>query len=106
MVILADSLGELQVKGHMWKSGMEKKGLRVNMGKMKIMVSGANMDLLKKSGRTSSFREQAATQYSVVAALSGTTKNGVASRGLFALTQTTSVLAVCASRRPHNHFKV
>ena len=30
---------------------MEKKGLRVNMGKTKIMVSGMDLDLLKKSGK-------------------------------------------------------
>ena len=30
---------------------MEKKGLRVNMGKKKIMVSGSNLDVLKKSGK-------------------------------------------------------
>ena len=30
---------------------MEKKGLRVNMGKTKIMESGINLDVLKKSGK-------------------------------------------------------
>ena len=30
---------------------MEKKGLRVNMGKTKIMESGNNLDVLKKSGK-------------------------------------------------------
>ena len=30
---------------------MEKKGLRKNMGKTKIMVSGINLDVLKKSGK-------------------------------------------------------
>ncbi|MEW8547728.1 MAG: hypothetical protein AB2693_29825, partial [Candidatus Thiodiazotropha sp.] len=34
-----------------WKTGMEKKGLRVNMGKTKIIVSGLNLDLLRKSGK-------------------------------------------------------
>ena len=33
------------------KTEMEKKGLRVNMGKTKIMVSGMDLDLLKKSGK-------------------------------------------------------
>ena len=49
MVAITDSLEELLVKVQMWKSGMEKKCLRVNMGKMKIMVSGAYIDLLKQS---------------------------------------------------------
>ena len=30
---------------------MEKKGLRVNMGKTKIMESDINLDVLKKSGK-------------------------------------------------------
>ena len=30
---------------------MEKKGQRVNMGKTKIMESGINLDVLKKSGK-------------------------------------------------------
>ena len=49
MVAIADSLEELLVKGQKWQLGIEKKGLRVNMGKTKIMVSGANMNLLKQS---------------------------------------------------------
>ena len=32
---------------------MEKKGLRVNMGKTKLMVSGSNLDVLRKSGKYS-----------------------------------------------------
>ena len=30
---------------------MEKKGLRVNMGKTKVLVSGANLNVLKDSGK-------------------------------------------------------
>ena len=30
---------------------MEKKGLRVNMAKTKLMVSGSNLDMLRKSGK-------------------------------------------------------
>ena len=33
------------------ESETEKTGLRVNMGKTKIMVSGFDLDLLKKSGK-------------------------------------------------------
>ena len=40
---------ELLVKMKTWKTEMEKKGLRVNMGKTKIMESGINLDVLKKS---------------------------------------------------------
>ena len=42
---------ELLVMLKTWKIEMEKKGLRVNMGKTKIMVSGMDLDLLKKSGK-------------------------------------------------------
>ena len=42
---------ELLVKVKTWKTEMEKKGLRVNMGKTKIMESGINLDVLKKSGK-------------------------------------------------------
>ena len=49
-MISAESMEELLVKLKTWKTEMEKKGLRVNMGKTKIMVSGVDLDLLKKSG--------------------------------------------------------
>ena len=42
---------ELLVKLKTWKAEMARKGLWVNMGKTKIMVSGPNLDLLKKSGK-------------------------------------------------------
>ena len=51
LMISAESMEELLVKLKTWKTEMEKKGLRVNMGKTKIMVSGLNLDLLKKSGK-------------------------------------------------------
>jgi hypothetical protein len=40
LVLMADSMEELQVKFYKWKSAIEKKGLKVNMGKTKVMVSG------------------------------------------------------------------
>ena len=33
------------------ESEIEKTGLRVNMGKTRIMVSGLDLDLVKKSGK-------------------------------------------------------
>ena len=33
------------------ESEIEKTGLRVNMGKTRILVSGLDLDLLKKSGK-------------------------------------------------------
>ena len=51
LMISAESMEELLVKMQTWKTEMEKKGLRVNMGKTKIMASGINLDVLKKSGK-------------------------------------------------------
>ena len=51
LMISAESMEELLVKVQTWKTEMEKKGLHVNMGKTKIMESGINLDVLKKSGK-------------------------------------------------------
>ena len=51
LMISARSKEELLVKVKTWKTEMEKKGLRVSMGKTKIMESGINLDVLKKSGK-------------------------------------------------------
>ena len=51
LMISTGSMEELLVKVKTWKTEMEKKGLRVNMGKTKIMESGINLDVLKKSGK-------------------------------------------------------
>ena len=37
---MADSVEELQIKFDRWKNAIEGKGMRVNMGKTKMMVSG------------------------------------------------------------------
>ena len=50
-MISAESMEELLVKVQTWKTEMEKKGLSVNMGKIKIIESGINLDVLKKSGK-------------------------------------------------------
>ena len=51
LMVSAESMEELLVKVQTWKTEMEKKGLPVNMGKTKIMESGINLDVLKKSGK-------------------------------------------------------
>ena len=51
LMISAESMEELLIKVQTWKTEMEKKGLRVSMGKTKIMESGINLDVLKKSGK-------------------------------------------------------
>ena len=39
LALIAESMEELNVKLKNWKEGMEGKGLRVNMGKTKVLVS-------------------------------------------------------------------
>ena len=47
---MADSQEGCITKMKAWKEGMECKGLRVNMKKTKLMVSGPGLDLLCDSG--------------------------------------------------------
>ena len=50
LVIIAESLEECVRRLLTWKEEMEKKGLRVNAGKTKIMICGTGLDLLQSSG--------------------------------------------------------
>ena len=50
LVIIAESLEECVRRLLIWKEAMEKKGLRVNAGKTKIMICGTGLDLLQSSG--------------------------------------------------------
>ena len=53
LAISAETEEGLKMKLNKWKTEMEAKGLRVNMGKTKIMVSGVNLQTLKDSGKYS-----------------------------------------------------
>ena len=50
-MIVSDSLADVQRKFEARKSGMEDKGLRVNVGKTKLMVSGSNLNPIHDSGK-------------------------------------------------------
>ena len=53
LVIIADSLEKIfriMRRLLIWKEAMEKKGLRVNAGKTKVMICGTGLDLLQSSG--------------------------------------------------------
>ena len=50
LVIISESLEECVRRLLTWKEAMEKKGLRVNAGKMKIMICSTDLDLLQSSG--------------------------------------------------------
>ena len=82
LVIIAESLEECVRKNLTWKEAMEKKGLRVNAGKTKIMICGTGLDLLQSSGEfpcASVPLEWAATASSAMAASTGCTRNAVGS---------------------------
>ena len=49
LLIISESLEELQDKLILWKANMEGKGLQVNMGKTKVLISGPGLDVLQKS---------------------------------------------------------
>ena len=81
LVIIAESL-EKCVRGLLtWKEAMEKKGLRVNAGKTKIMICGTGLDLPQSSGEfpyaLSVALEWAATASSAMAASTGCIRNAV-----------------------------
>jgi len=40
LVLMAKNIGELRDKILRWKEGMEAKGLKVNVGKTKVMIAG------------------------------------------------------------------
>ena len=50
LVIIAETLEECVRRLLTWKEAMEKKGLRVNAGKTKVMICGTGLNLLQSSG--------------------------------------------------------
>ena len=50
LAVFADTLEECVSKLKTWKEGMENKGLRVNMKKTKLMVTGPSLDVIRDSG--------------------------------------------------------
>ena len=80
LVIIAESLEECVRRLLTWKEAMEKKGLRVNAGKTKIMICCTGLDLLQSFHAPSVALEWAATASSAVAASTGCTRNAVGSR--------------------------
>ena len=49
--LYAESLEECVRRLLTWKEAVEKKGLRVNAGKTKIMICGSGLDFLQSSGK-------------------------------------------------------
>ena len=84
LVIIAESLEECVRRLLTWKEGMEKKGLRVNAGKTKIMICGTGLDpstcrVQVSFHALSVALEWAATASSAMAASTGCTRNAVGS---------------------------
>ena len=50
-VVIAELLEECVRRLLTWKEAMEEKGLKVNAGKIKIMICGTGLDLLQSSGK-------------------------------------------------------
>lgn len=51
LVLVAETLDELMIKLERWKTGVESKGLKVNMEKTKVMISGKELNSLVKAGK-------------------------------------------------------
>ena len=51
LVILAETFEDLMTKMALRKNGLESNGLKVNMGKTKVMISGRDLHTLQTSGK-------------------------------------------------------
>ena len=51
LVILAETFEDLMTKMAVWRNGIESKGLKVNMGKTKVMISGRDLHILQISDK-------------------------------------------------------
>ena len=51
LVLIAEKRDLLMEKLKLWKYNMENKGLRVNMGKTKVMICRKGLDTIKPSGK-------------------------------------------------------
>ena len=51
LVLMADSIEELEILFERWKSGMEQKGIRVNSGKTEVMISKHKRNPQNKTGK-------------------------------------------------------
>ena len=51
LVLMSDSFEGIDKKFSDWKKGIESKGLRVNVGKTKVMISSSNAGSVNKTGK-------------------------------------------------------
>ena len=50
-MLIAETLNLLMEDLKLWKNNLEGKGLRVNIGKTKVMIHGKGLDIIKPSGK-------------------------------------------------------
>ena len=73
-MLIAETFDLLMEKLKLWKDNMENKGLRVNIGKTKVMICGKDLDTIKPSGNIHVVRvekESGGTQFSVRVVMHG-----------------------------------
>ena len=75
LVIIIESLEELQKKLILWKTNIEGKGLPVNMGKTMVLISGPGLNVLQKSGKDPCASRAPQTSFFVVVVPVGCTCN-------------------------------
>ena len=51
LIILAETFKGLMTKVAVWKNGLESKGMKLNMGKTKVVISGRDLHTLQTSGK-------------------------------------------------------
>ena len=51
LLLIAESMDGLKEKMNKWKEYMEEKGLKVNIGKMKVMISGKTCGEVERTGK-------------------------------------------------------
>ena len=88
LIVITESPEELKQTLILWKTNMEGKGLRVNMGKTKIPISGLVLDVLRKSGKQPCgvcLKGVGKIPFSSVDVPVGSTRNAVASLAAWSL---------------------
>ena len=81
LLVSAQSMDELLMKLRTWRSEMDENGLRVNMGKTKLIVSDSNLELLRNLGNIFVVYAKhvwVEMLFSVEAAVNGYTRNAAA----------------------------
>ena len=90
LAVIADTLEECLSKLKAWKEGMENKGLRVNIKKTKLMVTGPGLDVVHFHVLSVGAALECQTQSSPHSALSGCIRGAAVSRTELLQTQTMS----------------